>query len=399
VFELSRRSPHSPRSGARAGARVRRRRGWAILDRLTSHGPAGDRADRGAVAAMVAVLLAGGVLLGSLALVVDVGPLYVEREELQSGADAAALALAQACASGGTECDTVGAIDDAAQRYADLNAGDGLSSVVDVCGRLPGKLLECPPANGNLTDCLGALPESPAPYVEVRLGTELPGDRFVLPPTFAQALAGNAGYGGVSVGACARATWDSPAVHILDLTVSTCEFNQDTSDGRDFANPPPYPPYPSPTEESLIGFGSGDVCVGPLDDYWHAPGPAGFLDGDDPACEAVLPGNGEVWGSYLALPTFLPPANCETRLRQAGTHREVVYLPVHDAVHETANRTQFRVVYLVPFVVTGFSFDTDGTSGHSETSWLATPPCDQCVSGLFVGPPVALAAVAARLIG
>ena len=38
--------------------------------------------DRGAVATVVAILLAGGVLLGFLSLVVDVGRIYVEREEL-----------------------------------------------------------------------------------------------------------------------------------------------------------------------------------------------------------------------------------------------------------------------------------------------------------------------------
>src|ERR1043165_3858879 len=55
--------------------------------------------ERGAVAVTVAILLGGGVLLGFAALVVDVGQLYAEREELQSGADAAALAVAKACAT------------------------------------------------------------------------------------------------------------------------------------------------------------------------------------------------------------------------------------------------------------------------------------------------------------
>jgi uncharacterized membrane protein len=44
--------------------------------------------EHGAVAALVAVLLAAGVLFGSGALVIDVGLLYSEREQLQSGADA-----------------------------------------------------------------------------------------------------------------------------------------------------------------------------------------------------------------------------------------------------------------------------------------------------------------------
>ena len=41
--------------------------------------------DRGAVSPLVVILLATGVLLGMTALVVDVGRLYAEREELQAG--------------------------------------------------------------------------------------------------------------------------------------------------------------------------------------------------------------------------------------------------------------------------------------------------------------------------
>ena len=62
------------------------------------------RDDGGAVATVVAILLAGGVLLGFLALVVDVGQIYVEREELQTGADAAVLAVAKACATAAPAC-------------------------------------------------------------------------------------------------------------------------------------------------------------------------------------------------------------------------------------------------------------------------------------------------------
>src|SRR6201996_3498968 len=81
---------------------------------------AGD--DRGAIAVLVAVLLAGGVLLGMGALVVDVGLISSEREQLQSGADAAALAVAEACAINDADCADPAQL---ATRYADENAKDG----------------------------------------------------------------------------------------------------------------------------------------------------------------------------------------------------------------------------------------------------------------------------------
>ena len=49
--------------------------------------------DRGVVGVLVGLLL-GTVLLGVGALVIDVGQLYQERAQLQSGAGAAALAVA-----------------------------------------------------------------------------------------------------------------------------------------------------------------------------------------------------------------------------------------------------------------------------------------------------------------
>ena len=66
----------SPRSVVQASVKLAQR-----LD-----GRLGHRAgrDRGAVSMIVGVLLAGGVLLGMTALVVDIGQLYAEREELQS---------------------------------------------------------------------------------------------------------------------------------------------------------------------------------------------------------------------------------------------------------------------------------------------------------------------------
>lgn len=64
------------------------------------------------------------VLLGAMAVSVDVGRIYQERRELQNGADAAALAVAHDCASG--DC---GASQATAEQYADANAGDGLAGI------------------------------------------------------------------------------------------------------------------------------------------------------------------------------------------------------------------------------------------------------------------------------
>ena len=96
------------------------------------------RDDRGVVGVLTGLVI-GTVLLGLGALVIDVGQLYQERSQLQSGADAAALAVAKSCAT--STCTASGAMSTAVT-YADDNAKDGVAGVPHVCGSSP--LATCP---------------------------------------------------------------------------------------------------------------------------------------------------------------------------------------------------------------------------------------------------------------
>ncbi len=404
--------------GLNTGSTGRDALGWrpgrgGVLDRLVGRAAAGGGRrrrppDRGAVAVVVAILLAGGVLLGFLALVVDVGQIYVEREVLQSGADAAALAAARACATDAAGCASTTAIETLAGRYADLNADDGLSHVAQVCGFLPGKLSPCGPVAGNLTDCLGSAPTGTTPYVEVRLTTEVPDGRFALPPVFAQTMSGNEGYAGSDVGACARATWQSgAALSILAMTISICEFNADTADNTLF---PPDLTHPREVDERTINYWEG-AFDGPCDNPdgpFEAPGRAGFLDGGGSQCERSIPTDGDVLGAYVPHIDFtLLPQSCEDRVRQARANQEIVYLPVHDGIEDQPeDKELFHHRWLAPFLVTGFQFGPpfsppgEDLSGHDEPSTItAHDPCldiyERCLSGLFTGPLVELSNVVA----
>ena len=83
------------------------------------------RGDRGAVAVWVAVLMVPMMIVAALAI--DIGSLHADRQRLQTGADAAALAIAQQCAGG--EC---GDEDATAQELADANEPQGGPVVADV---------------------------------------------------------------------------------------------------------------------------------------------------------------------------------------------------------------------------------------------------------------------------
>lgn len=76
--------------------------------------------DRGAVAVFVALMMV--VVLGFTALGVDAGAMWSDQKQLQNGADAAALAIAQACADG--DCAAY-ATDVTATQYAQSNKFDG----------------------------------------------------------------------------------------------------------------------------------------------------------------------------------------------------------------------------------------------------------------------------------
>ena len=84
--------------------------------------------DEGATLVFVAVILVA--LLALTAFAVDFGRMYEERRQLQNGADAAALAIAEDCARG--LCD--GAYDEyaVAETYVDVNARDGSANAWQV---------------------------------------------------------------------------------------------------------------------------------------------------------------------------------------------------------------------------------------------------------------------------
>jgi hypothetical protein len=110
--------------------------------------------DEGAVIAWVAIMLP--VLIGLGALTIDVGALLHEKRQLQNGADAAALAVAQDCAQ-----DACGSPEATAQTYADLNAKDGEAYLAEVCGQ----------ANAGLSSCSAPNTDGALGWVKVTTGS------------------------------------------------------------------------------------------------------------------------------------------------------------------------------------------------------------------------------------
>lgn len=228
--------------------------------------------DRGAIGVMFGLLISSGMLLAMLAVVVDIGRIHAEKQELQSGADAAAMALAQRCTDIAA-CDV--RLDGTADLLSDGNAKDGLSKVSQICGNGPG-LTACPAdATTNITDCAGGLPPAQN-FVQVRTQTEVAGNKTVLPPLLAHSVLGA---GGTSVGACARAAWGSPRKmdNVLPYMVSRCMWNLATNNGAKLIDPPAAGWAPDNAMEGAVLFKS-DQCPSNSAGNWAIaqPGPGAF---------------------------------------------------------------------------------------------------------------------------
>jgi Flp pilus assembly protein TadG len=329
--------------------------------------------DRGGVAILVTVVLGGGVLLGAAAVVIDVGQLYAEREQLQSGADSAAMAVAQNCIRNPATC---GNQNGAALTYANGNAKDGTSAVTAVCGRATG-LPTCPAPAGTRADCMGG-PPAAGNYAEVRTATRMADGSTLLPPTFAASLLGNDSYRGKQLAACARVAWGPPrSATGLAVTLSTCDWNQMTGGRAGYWPRGTVPPVSAEGILYLHSSGEANTCAaGPSG--WDAPGGFGWLDEPNDNCMATVSASGTFDGNT----GLSASATCKAVLQDLyATHRPVL-LPIYDGVRGQGSNTVYHLAGFASFVMTGYYLP-----GISMPSWLSgrrlCSGSDKCLYGYF----------------
>jgi hypothetical protein len=334
--------------------------------------------EQGAIGVLVAVLVAGGVLLGMGALVVDVGQIYQNRTELQNGADAGALAVAKSCVAGLCQ-PTI------ASTYADLNASKltgNTANVNLVCGS--GILGACPASTGKITDCPAA--PSSGNYVDVHTSTELSNGSHLLPPVFARTLAGNGSYAGTTVYACAQAEWGAPSTATtVAYTISACTWDEYTSQGQTLAPPPPYsPPYTSLVPLDTVVYEHGKtnstICPAQYQEPSGSDGPGNFgWTTDSGSCSVTISNN-----TYTGTTGASASSDCLTALYSAWSTQTTIYLPVYTAATGSGNNLLYTLKGFAAFVVTGYYFP--GSAGK-EKDWVTNNyPCSGsnfCLSGFF----------------
>ena len=403
---------------------------WLI--RLPARLVNGPSRERGATATIIAVLLAGGVIMGMLAISVDLGNLTYERRQLQNGADATSLALAAECA--GDKSSTQAKCDPAqVEDLLGANSHDELSQYDDrpgipngVCARpgvagtgsLPGcptvgdvnALRECPPVPDWLLD------DTQIPYVETYAATEVAGDGDKLFLPFSRVLAGGAS-GDAGTSACARAGWGMPEGYsaALPLTFSSCEWDRQTSGGVDYVEQGPVgsipgyggggagqPAWPSPTKEVIIrlhnpgdtdndcdwngkdtggGFGwldySGSDCIANVQDGNWVKIDTG--NNTPKPCKAVI---SEMKNRVVELPVF----DCITSSKEAP----VGPIPSLETCDPTdppkgGEKTWYHLAGWAKFYISGYYLP--GTTGTGSSTLPGGASCssgNRCIFGWFL---------------
>lgn len=309
----------------------------------------------GAVAIILAISLV--VVFGMGALVVDIGALYFERRELQNGADAAALAVAQDCASGDdvADCDAgpFGDRYETADEFANVNAADNASDVAD--------------------DATGVEIDYAAARVTVTATTLNDGDGVVR-----TALAPVLGFTDRGVAAESIAIWGPVAygsIGTLPLTFSQCEYDKFLAAGAGSADEP-WTVANNGDPSIIYVHGNAEPCNASTSGY-DIPGGFGWLE---------TPTNSEcganIENEWVGVdPGASPSTGCDPVTVFENVFEKVVLIPVFDNDNGlTGANAEYHMYTYAAFYVTGYYF------GSHYKQPADNPPCsgsDRCIAGWF----------------
>ncbi|WP_148040156.1 pilus assembly protein TadG-related protein [Cryobacterium tepidiphilum] len=275
---------------------------------------------------MVALLMVP--LVGFAAIAVDAGALYAEKAQLQNGADAAALAVAQHCA-----VDACGDTASTAEDFASANANDGAANVFNI---------ELGSNTVTVSDSTRTAQGSGA---------------------MSHPLAALIGVNSSTVHATATAEWGGPGSGpaVLPIALSYCEVINALEPGvamtiRTDTNRPCHRAAGEP----------------------EIPGGFGWIDQIDGSCESYVDvTNGELWvGSD---PGNNVPTLCKDKLDELKG--QTILIPVYDGARGNGQNAEYRIYAFAAFTITGWNF-----SGFSDTDPAASPSCTgncRAIQGYF----------------
>lgn len=307
--------------------------------RLSRRRPPRD--ERGAVVVLMAAGLVAIVAIA--AMVVDVGSLLDERRQLQNGADAAALGVAQyigqTCGGGAPAC-PASTLLSTAQSLASANARDGYTKV-------------------NASDVIADYANK---RVTVKTSTLQKSGTTILPYWFGQALSG---VKGKSVRASASARWDGlKKAAVIPLVMSKCEFDAATAPNNSVFN----------VQRTVLFHTKATTnCTGPSGQ--DVPGGYGWVKDTDsnPNDCGVTPTVNDTLLDDTGVPGTPHSCDMSTLLNKD------VLLGVYDYTVKLSGADAYHVYGFGMFHLTGYRFSSSNVGG---TGGCASP--NTCISGYFI---------------
>jgi Flp pilus assembly protein TadG len=278
--------------------------------------------ERGAVAVVVALVMVP--LVAFAAISVDVAAMWWEKQQLRTGADAGALAIAQDCAKSAPACLTPAFT--AQQLVSD---------------------------NHPRSEAAGSVTSLSAGRVTVRASST----RNHL---FAPVL----GVSSTVISAESTVAWGAPSGGraVLPLTFSWCEWQQQTLGGL-VSGTIPRTIYLTKTS-GTIG------CTGPSNNV--VPGGFGWLTADSGTCNSTTAAGNTV----MSDPGNSVPTSCATSSMAAVQNKNVL-LPIFDSSAGTGSGATYHIYGYAAFTITGYHFG-------GQYSWNS--PCngsERCIRGYF----------------
>ena len=271
--------------------------------------------ERGGISVIVALLMV--TLLGFTAIAVDVGMLYSEKAQLQNGADAGALLVAQKCAKNEADpdCSTSSTL---AASILKANALDGRSNL---------KTLSIDVPNRTVNVTAGA--------------QELGQEANKVSTFFANAL----GISSTEVNASASVKWGSPTSGTtpFPLAFSVCQVSGMVGGAAQLL-------------QNHSSDANADCPLGPAGSV--VPGGFGWIVQDSGSCggsvNLAIQESGSDTGND-------GPSNCDTILNKWGAELSAgraitVLLPVYEAVTGTGSGASYDLLAFAAFNVKGWKF-------------------------------------------
>ncbi len=283
-----------------------------------------SRDERGAVNVAVALLIIP--LIGFAALALDVAAMWAERQQLQVGADAAALAIAQDCARG--SCGSPAA------------TATALTAANFVTGTAQARVL--------------------TPSLQSSTGRVTVATSTVSRHVFAPVL----GIDSSDVAAQATARWGSPTggTAVLPLAFSWCSFQKQTDGGL-----PSSTAVRTINETKVAEKDDEDSCTGPSGNT--VPGGFGWVDTDPGSCNATSRVDTRMYSD----PGRSASQGCSDEDFRA-VRGKTVLLPIFDRHGGQGDNAWYEVYGYAAFHVTGYKFP-----GHSYNASCAK----NCITGYY----------------